>query len=225
MSARPRAGEAATERVALVLGGLMLVSAVASVAVATIVAPGLAQALLLQWGAQVFLGKETGIPAGLAAGSPPAIVVLAGFAQDAVILLLGYGLVLRAGRGVLRSAWLARRLPQPRQERPPSRSEVAGVPLLALTLWIPFLPSGALVAAIIGRAAGYRARLLLPALLVSILLSHAAYTAILVAALPGATAQRVLVLAALAAGAASLVITLWTRRHWRSARSEDLEDP
>ena len=59
----------------------------------------------------------------------------------------------------------------------------AGVALLALSIWIPFLPSGALAAALVGHAAGYRERFFLPALTLSILLSNLAYGILFTAAI------------------------------------------
>ena len=171
--------------------------------------PAWLRGVLLQWTAQLALGKETGLPVGLAAGVPLPLVVLASFAQDALLLLAGYFLALLAWRGVLKWAWLQQRLP--RAGAGARRSEPWGVAVLALTVWIPFLPTGALVAALVGRAAGYRTVLLLPALGVSILLSTLAFAAAYAFALD-VTQDRILLIAlAIAAGATSLVVSLVVR--------------
>lgn len=204
------------ERIVLAAGSAIAALSALGWLVLSVADPRNGQALLAQWTAQVVLGKETGIPAGLAAGNPPAVVAVAGFAQDAVILLLGYGLFLRAIRGAVRVPWLARRLA--RLVAAPARADrgTIGVPLLALTIWIPFLPTGALVAAVVGRAAGYSARALLPALSVSILLSHVAYTTLYAAALQVTDARTLLVIAAAIAVLVSGVLA-WRARGRRAA--------
>ncbi len=171
---QPRATRA--ERFALV-GGILL--AAISLTVVALLPTAIQQGLGIQWVAHTALGKETGIPAGLAAGVPAPMAMLAAFAQDVVVLLIGYPLVASVGRGTLRWKWIRRFVlerPHPRHHAFASRTETAGVTLLALTLWLPFLPSGALVASIAARALGYRAGLFLPILTLSALLSSLAYT-------------------------------------------------
>lgn len=184
--------------------------------------PARARGVVLQWSAQVLLGKETGIPAGIAAGNPPALIVLAGFAQDAFILLAGYALALRAARGALRLRWVQRRLPEPKPRASPRRAEPLGVALLALTLWIPFLPTGALVAALGGRALGYRTRVLIPALATSILLSHVAYAILFTRALGGVDPRVLLVAAALGSALAGLIYARASKARDDAAPSERL---
>ena len=193
------------ERAVAMAALLVLAASLLLLALLALADPSRARGVLLQWSAQILLGKETGIPAGMAAGAPPWLIVLAGFAQDVLILLAGYALALRAARGALRMRWLQRRLPQPRPRGASRRGEPLGVALLALTLGIPFLPTGALVAAIGGRALGYRTRVLLPALAASVLLSHVAYTMIFTRALGGVDPRVLLVAAALASAATGLV--------------------
>lgn len=184
---------------------LVLAASLLLLAALAIADPSRARGILLQWSAQILLGKETGIPAGIAAGVAPWLIILAGFAQDLFILLAGYALALRAGRGALRLRWLQRRLPKPRPHSSPRRGGPAGVALLALTLWIPFLPTGGLVAAVGGRALGYRTRVLLPALAASMILSHVAYTLIFTRALGDVDARVLLVAAALGSAAIGLI--------------------
>lgn len=200
------------ERVALIAGASVALLGALAWLLLALSRPDGARALGAQWAAQILLGKETGIPAGLAAGNPPMVIILAGFAQDAVILLLGYGLFLRAIRGAVRNPWLARRLTRLAGEPARASRGMVGIPLLALTIWIPFLPTGALVAAILGRSAGYAGRALLPALAASILLSHVAYTTLYAAALRFADARALLVTAA----AIAVLMSAWFT--WRARR-------
>ena len=169
----------------------------------------LPRAIVLQWSAQLLLGKETGIPTALALDFPTALIILAGFAQDAFILLAGYALALRAARGALKLSWLQRRLPARPTAPTTRRSEPFGVGLLAFTIWIPFLPTGALVAALAGRAFGYRTRILIPALLTSILVSHIAYTLLYARAI-ALVDPRVLI--AVAALIAATIAFLYSRK-------------
>lgn len=208
------ASEEAIERGALLAGALVAVGSLAFLLLSALVAPERGLALLAQSAAQLALGKETGIPAGLRAGTPPVLVALWGVAQDLVILLFGYALVLRAARGAVRSRWLARRLPRRAAKRPRRRTELVGVPLLALSLWIPFLPTGGLVAAVLGRAVGYRARLLLPVLAASVALSHAAYAVVFAAALRVVGGRALLLLTAGVAATVALAAV------WRAHRLE-----
>lgn len=208
-------GEILAERACLFAGVSIALLATIALVATWALEPSSARAILAQWGAQAILGKETGIPAGLAAGSAPFVVALAGIAEDAVVLLVGYALALMLARGATRSTWIARRMPHSRTQPRRARSEIVGVPLLAMSLWIPFLPTGALVAALAGRAAGYRTRVLLPALFASIALSHAAYTTLSVLAL-GAIGARVLLIAA-ATAALAVTAGVALRRRLRDA--------
>lgn len=207
---REQRAETTTLIAALVLALVALV-AIAALSVSD---PRLPRSILLQWSAQLLLGKETGIPTALALGLPIPLVVLAGSAQDAFLLLAGYALALRAARGALKLRWLQRRLPAAVPVPGTRRSEPLGVTLLALTIWIPFLPTGALVAALAGRAIGYRTRILLPALLVSIVMSHMAYTLLYAHAFAAIDPRVVLVLAALIAAAIAFI---YSRKAARSS--------
>ncbi|HWG90711.1 MAG TPA: hypothetical protein VNZ52_07670 [Candidatus Thermoplasmatota archaeon] len=142
--------------------------------------PRILLAVAAQVSAHLLLGRETGIPAGIAAGAPTWLVGFVAFTQDALVLLVGYPIACSLGRGTLRFRWLRRFAPPEAREvrARTKRSEPVGVALLAGSLWVPFLPSGALVAALAGRALGYRTGVLLPALLGSMLLATVAYTAL-----------------------------------------------
>lgn len=150
------------------------------IGIAWFLAPSLAAASMLQVAAHLALGKETGIPVGLAAGLSPVASASLGFAQDATVLLLGYRLASALGRGLLKARWLQRFVPIAEGHvRFTRRTEAAGIAFLAGSLWIPFLPSGALVAALIGKGLGYRPGRLIPALLVSVLLATLTYTTLI----------------------------------------------
>ena len=174
-AATPR--ERATERQALLLGLVLAACTLAAIGLALALAPALGRGLAAQAVTQVVIGRETGLPTGLALHNPPALVAALGAAQDTIVLLVGYGLVMMAARGSLRIRWLSRLADRPHERREEfgARTEPVGIVLLALGLWIPFLPSGALVAALIARVAGYRPHLFLPALAVSAILADFAY--------------------------------------------------
>lgn len=187
---------------ALAGGGLVVLAWIGLLALAFARAPLLARNLLAQALAHAVLGRETGIPAGLATGTPWPLVALAVALQDAAILLVGYGVLAAALRGAEHARWV-RRLVEAAEARVAPfarRTRRVGVALLALSLWIPFLPSGALTAALVGRAAGYPPRVLLPALLASLtcaaILTTALYAGL--GALLGPSARWILVAAAFA---------------------------
>lgn len=202
------------ERASLVAGVALAVASLAVLAALWRADPVVGRGLALQWTAHLAIGKETGIPVGLAAGVPPALAALAAFAQDGVTLLLGYPLAMAAGRGTLRIAWLERLVhrPHPARDRFAARTEIAGVAILAASLWVPFLPSGALVASLAGRAAGYRMRLLLPVLAASALASSVVYAWLFSSAIAAAGDARTPLALAAAAAVAALAVGWIARR-------------
>ncbi len=119
--------------------------------------------------AEASFGKEASIPAAFAAGESLWVAVAIVIAWDWIILFTGFGLILlvRDGIAVIPSIskWLEkRRASASGTGRLPHRAGVAG---LALAVWIPFSPTGALTAGVIGTLLGYRPRILLPALVAS----------------------------------------------------------
>ena len=174
--------------------------------------PSSAAAVLAQWGAHLALGKETGIPVGLAAGNAGPVVFLASAALDALILLAGYPLAMALARGALRVRWLAKLKPKPSPNGAPPRHALVGMPLLAASLWIPFLPTGALAAMLVARAARYPPHAMLALLLLSIALANAAYLAIFQFALSTGAGRALLWTLAAFIALASLAIAYRRRR-------------
>lgn len=202
------------ERASLVAGALLAAASLAILAFLAVARPPLAAGLALQWAAHLAIGKETGIPVGLAAGVPAPVSALAAFAQDGVTLLVGYPLAMALGRGTLRIPWLERRIhaPHPLRDRFAGRTEPVGLAILAASLWLPFVPAGALTAALVGRAAGYRMRVLVPLLAASALLSSVVYAGIFAAAASLAGDIRIVLALALAVAVASLGAAWLLRR-------------
>lgn len=168
------------ERATLIGGALVVLAWIATLAVAGWLDPTLLRNLLAQAAAHALLGRETGIPTGLATGTPWLLVAVAVMLQDAAILLVGYTLALAALRGAERLGAVRRFVQRAEGSLAgfAHRTERVGIAVLSVSLWVPFLPSGALTAALVGRAAGYRPKLLLPALLASLVLAAFANTAL-----------------------------------------------
>lgn len=211
---RDRVVDERAERVAFAAGLTILSALAAALILFAFTDPAALRSVIAQMAAHAALGKETGIPTGLAAGLAPPFVVGTAFAQDSLVLLIGYPLVVWAGRGLIRWTPLQRRLSGAGEARRTfgERTEPAGVALLALSIWIPFLPSGALAAALVGHAAGYRERFLLPALTLSILLSNLAYGILFMAAVAYLPDQAFLW------GVAAVVAVLTLLLGWLSKR-------
>lgn len=209
----PRPIGANREATVALVGGLALVlGALAAAGVVYARHPAGAAALAAQTAAHLLVGRETGIPVGLALGTRGPVVALVAFVQDAVVLLVGYGLAIHAAHGMTRFRFarrLAERFPRPEETK---RSEPVGVAVLAASIWIPFLPTGALVAALAGRAFGYRAVALIPSLLVSIALASAAYTWTFATTLAALTLVDRLVLVAFMAAVAAAVAWITRER-------------
>lgn len=204
------------ERVALWSGLVLAAASLGILGGLALAEPSTAGALVAQWLAHTALGKETSIPTGLGLGLPPIVVALASFAQDAVVLLVGYPFVLAVSRGVLKWPWLRRRIerPHPVHDAFAVRTESWGVAALSLTLWIPFLPSGGLVAALLARTAGYRPRVFLPVMFVSALAASLAYTLAYVR-LAAAFGDRGLWVFVVLGALVSVLVVLATRRRDR----------
>ncbi|MFA5863038.1 MAG: hypothetical protein WDA16_15205 [Candidatus Thermoplasmatota archaeon] len=171
------ARELTTERYALIVGFVILLAALTTISVVFVLDPPIGQRLFGQAAAHLIIGRETGLPTGLALGTPPLLVAALGATQDLIVLLVGYGLIMLAARGSLRIAWLGRlaNRPHDKHEAFGARTEPAGIALLSLGLWIPFFPGGALVAALLARIAGYRPHVFLPCIAVSAVLADLAY--------------------------------------------------
>lgn len=214
MDAAEDAAHRRAELWALVGGGAVVLAWLGFLAAAYARDPILARNLLAQALAHALLGRETGIPAGLATGTPWPLVALAVALQDAAILLVGYGLIAAALRGAERAGWVRRVVTRLETRVAPfaKRTQRVGVAILALSLWIPFLPSGALTAALVGRAAGYKPRILLPALLASLVLAALLTTGLYagLGALLGPSARWILVGAALLV-TATVALVSWIR--------------
>ena len=200
----------------LVLTAAAVVAAAAALlAVVLVVADAArAAAVVAQVGAHFLVGRETGIPVGLALATPRPLVALVAFLQDTLVLLVGYAVVLLAAERA-RSLPLVERLANRLQKRDPrrvARSEPVAVALLAGSIWIPFLPTGALAAAVAGRALGYRTVALLPSLVLSIALASAFYTWLFAAALEGATTMQRILLAVGVALVAAVIAHLTRER-------------
>ena len=105
------------ERVAFVAGLTILGALAAALIMFALTDAAAVRGVLAQMAAHGALGKETGIPTGLAAGLAPPIVVGTAFAQDALVLLIGYPLVVWAGRGLIRWTPLQRRLSRASEAR------------------------------------------------------------------------------------------------------------
>lgn len=202
------------ERVALAAGIILAATSLIVLALLALTEPAIARGLALQWAAHTAIGKETSVPTGLASGVPPPVVVLAVWAQDAVVLLIGYPVAAMVARGTLKWAWLEKRIhkPHPKHAEFARRTETVGIALLAASLWLPFLPSGGLVAALLGRAAGYRPLLFLPILAGSALCASIAYTALYVYAFDRIADQRIVFGAAIVITIVSLAVGWWYHR-------------
>ncbi len=210
------ADDPVTERHALYAGIFIALVSLGTIAAFLKSDPETARNIGVQWLAHTAFGKETSVPTGLVLALSPTIVALAAFAQDAVVLLVGYPLVLMLTRGTLRwprlRAYVHR--PHPRRTKIASRTETAGITLLALAIWIPFLPSAGLVTALIGRAAGYRPRIMLPVFTASALISAIAYTIVYVQLETLFSTRAILILAVLGAIASLAVggVAAWRKR-------------
>lgn len=208
---------------------LVLITAAVTLAAAALLALALVvvdaartAAVAVQVGAHFLVGRETGIPVGLTLATPRPLVALVAFLQDTLVLVVGYAVVLLAADRA-RSLPLVGRIANRLQKRDPrrvARSEPVAVALLAASIWIPFLPTGALAAALAGRALGYRTVALLPSLVLSIALASVFYTWLFAAALASATTtQRVLL--ALGVGLLAGVIAYVTRERSSEVSSGD----
>lgn len=206
------------ERTSLAAAIALSIATLIGLAILALREPDRAAAVLAQWAAHAVLGKETGIPVGLAAGNPPPIVFFAGAALDALILLGGYPLVMALARGALRVPRLRRFASRLDRPASPPRHALVGMPLLAGSLWIPFLPSGALAAMIIGRAARYPAHALLGLLVLSIVLAHLAYVMLAASAFDHARSSALLWASAVLMALMSLAVAFWARRKAASER-------
>ncbi len=120
--------------------------------------------------AEATFGKEASVPAALASGEPVWIAAGVIVVWDIALLFVGLGLFLLLRDGAaslpLIGRWFARR---ENEEAARGRfAEGIGVTGLALTVWIPFSPAGALTASIVGVILGFPARVLLPIMTVSV---------------------------------------------------------
>lgn len=97
------------------------------------------------------------------------------------------------------------------------RTEAFGVLVLALSVRAPFLPTGALAAALVGRGAGYRPTRFSLALMTSVFLSALACTPVYAFALHDLQSRIVAWAVAGVAGVISLVATYAARRRSRRA--------
>ncbi|HVL49306.1 MAG TPA: hypothetical protein VM889_12165 [Candidatus Thermoplasmatota archaeon] len=136
------------------------------------------RAMLVQAVSHFFIGRETSVSVGLAGGLSPLLTAFGAVAHDAAVLLIGYPMACALGRGALKIPFIHRFIEKPgdKLDAFAQRTEAAGITILALSLWIPFFPGGALIASLIGRAAGYRPAILVPVLAASAIISVAAWT-------------------------------------------------
>lgn len=165
------------ERVAFAVG-LVIVATALVLGVLTFIAnPDLAKAGAAQVAAHAFLGRETGVPMGIALGVPRLVVGLLAAMQDVTILLIGYTLVITLGRRVSMLGFLDQAVhkPHPLRDAFAKKTKAGGIATLAVSLWIPFFPGGALLAALLARAAGYPPRLFLPILAASAVIADVMY--------------------------------------------------
>lgn len=165
------------DRIAVAIGAGAAATFALAIAVGFFLDASAARALALQVATHAFVGREATMLASLALGNPPILVGLAAAAADVAILGFGYAAVTGAGHGSVRrlSQRFAPRPPAATRARSAQRTERVGVLLLAIILWVPLLPGSALLAAVVGRAAGYRARFLLPVLAASAAAADVAY--------------------------------------------------
>lgn len=162
-------------------GGLIIVLGALIMGVLTFLAdPDLARAAAGQVAAHALVGRETGIPVGLALGVPRVVVAGLAAMQDVAILLIGYALVVTIGQRATTIGWLDRIIhkPHPQRDAFAKRTQAGGVAALSLSLWIPFFPGGALVAALLARAAGYAPKFFLPALAASAVIADIMYVSV-----------------------------------------------
>lgn len=213
----PSADHHGAERVALIVGLLIAAGAIGGIAVLGFVTDDVAPRAVLQISTHAVIGRETGIPAGLALGLPVPLVAALAAAQDLTILLIGYPVAAAIGRGALRIPFLDKLVhkPHPKRDAFARRTEVAGVSLLGLSLWIPFFPGGALLAALLSRAAGYHPRLFLPVLAASALVADLVYVVLVhrIGQVIGTGAVLLLAAGIVVAIGIGVLARRWLRRH------------
>jgi|SRR5581483_1039489 len=179
--------------------------------------PRAAGLVLAQAAAHALTGREASMLGSLALGTRPLLVGLVAASTDVAILGLGYAL-LGLGAGTIARRWIERAHAKARaaaRDRFTKRTQAVGVAMLAAALWIPFLPGSALLATLVGRAAGYREEVLVPTLALSAIGADVAY------ALVAASFARQLPFLALGIATAivlaGLVVSLLRTRQTRAA--------
>lgn len=140
-----------------------------------------AWATALASGLLFYGGKETGIPAGIAAGGWPWLVGLFVFIADAALVCFAYPLIhVNINRWMQRPGWFGSYLREQRRIAQRRASFVARYRNWGLFVFmlIPFAFNGPLVGAILGRFAGLRSGQIVPTLLSAIAVTTVFWTTV-----------------------------------------------
>lgn len=156
--------------ISLVVGVLLATLSVIAWMTIRAEAPQDARAIAWQTGLHLAFGRETAIPAGLAAGLDWTQVFLAAQALEWSMLFLGFPLIVLFGEALHRIGPIRRVLDRAHEFA--TRRPDAGVLLLGALTLIPWLPFGALTSMFIGEAIGLPSRKLLPVIALAELLAN-----------------------------------------------------
>lgn len=170
-----RRGEGQLWFAGVMLWALLIVEVVA----AWLAEPPVGRGMVIGMGAEIFLGRESGIPIALEAGVPHLIVFQVSATQDIASALLVYPLFLLAlHHWYGRDNYLMRRIrtieaAAGRHEAYVHRWGPLGIGLFML---MPFVINGPMVGLVLGRLAGIYTRHVLPAVVVATVIGAAAWT-------------------------------------------------
>ncbi len=168
-----------TRALPLLVGGVVVwLALLIEVIVVTWADPLLGRGVVIGMAAEIFTGRESGIPTALAAGVPAWLVFQISFTQDIGSALLVYPVFLHllhkhhdADNYVMRRV---RAFEAAAQER--RRRRRWGPVALGLFMLVPFLVNGPMVGLMVGRLAGLRTRIVLPTVIIATIIAAAMWT-------------------------------------------------